>query len=301
MPFLEYLKRYRLSGEAFTLPRMVSAVLVLAMLAEVLQIHRVLWPNTPPSVFEPPQYSRHDRARGVDAATLVAAHLFGIPELDERSAIAATQEVLHLVGTFATDDPARGLAIVVGDSGAAAVYRVGEHMPGGLVLNQVFANRIIMIRGGALESLSMPSWEATGNARQRRMARAAEAAAKAQAHVRDSDVRQPPPLSDSGAVLRALNLRPSRDGRSHGIRVYGSNDKTLRALGFSNGDIIHEVDGVSMDTPPPEGGGVDLMKRLQEGDTLTLLVEHAGARTSVTIDSARLAAAAEIYRESNSP
>jgi S1-C subfamily serine protease len=97
-----------------------------------------------------------------------------------------------------------------------------------------------------------------------------------------------PGVPPGDAVMRTLILRPAPRG-GHGMRVYGTKTAALAALGFAPGDIIHEINGISMDEASPERNSLNIGQKLSEGETLSVVVERQGGRTFVTLDPARLA------------
>jgi hypothetical protein len=171
------------------------------------------------------------------------------------------------------------LALVGVADGSCILYHVGADLPGGLQLRLVFADHIVMARGTALESLYLP--------RSTTAAEGASGRAQSVAAARET--------ANGSAILRTLNLRAApRGGR--GVRVYGTNAAALAALGFAPGDIIHEINGVSLNETEPAGGSIDIAKKINDGESLSMMVERQGVRTVVTLDPARAAAAS---RESN--
>jgi len=60
---------------------------------------------------------------------------------------------------MAGDTEQRDSALVEGPDGETEVYRVSESLPGNAVLRKVHQRRIVIERGGALETLSFPENE----------------------------------------------------------------------------------------------------------------------------------------------
>jgi len=96
------------------------------------------------------------RPAPLDIGQLVGAHLFGQAEGDP-SHVVPTALPLQLVGTWADADPALGMAMVRESEGAPQrLVRVGEEMPGGATLHEVYARRIVFERDGKYEELAFP-------------------------------------------------------------------------------------------------------------------------------------------------
>lgn len=269
---------------ARNLPNLVSAALTVAILWEIgATVQRMVAPRSAAAATAAtsPKHTRRTGPRDAfDIQGLVNAHLFGIAGLAQDTVAAETREPLFLHGTLATAEPDKGLAIVGSAETSGILYHVGADMPGGLQLRQVFVDHIVMARGGALESLYLP-----------KSTLAAEPASD-----RPPSAAARPEVPSGGAILRILNLRAAPRG-SRGMRVYGTNAAALAALGFAPGDVIHEINGVSMDEPNPESGSIDIAQKISQGESLSMIVERQGARTAVTLNAAR---AADVSRESNS-
>ena len=63
---------------------------------------------------------------------------------------------LVLAGLLASDNPESGYAIVGESAAAAKLHAVGSTLPGGARLHSVYGDRIVIDRGGVLESLTLP-------------------------------------------------------------------------------------------------------------------------------------------------
>ena len=91
---------------------------------------------------------------------LVAQHIFGKPaapgELPRREATETLRETrlaLELVGVFVADDAAASSAVIARKGRPAELYSVGDGLPGNAKLAEVFADRVVIARGGTRELL----------------------------------------------------------------------------------------------------------------------------------------------------
>ena len=104
------------------------------------------------------------RAPGLER--VIAAQLFGAPRAERPVSVPLadtpeTQLKLTLKGVMAASDPARGQAVIADASRREeAVYRVGDAVPGGATLAQIFADRVVLSRQGRFELLRLPREEA---------------------------------------------------------------------------------------------------------------------------------------------
>jgi general secretion pathway protein C len=225
-------------------PQVVTVILALALAAQLALIvvslsSRSRQTAPPPAVAAPV-------APPVDIATLVNAHLFG------NAAVQATGDAanappssmpLVLAGVLATDDPQQGMAIIGESATAAKVVSVGKQVPGGAQLHSVYADRVIIDRGGALESVFLPRRTSGGS------------------------MPPPPPISmgnpndqaiermrrlvadDPGLISQVM--RPQAvfaGGKMRGFRVYpGANRQAFARMGLRAGDLVTAVNGTPLD------------------------------------------------------
>ena len=81
------------------------------------------------------------------------------PRVTETEDLPETNLQLVLRGVMAGDTEQRDSALVEGPNGETEVYRVSESLPGNAVLRKVHQKRIVIERGGTLETLSFPEDE----------------------------------------------------------------------------------------------------------------------------------------------
>src|ERR1700688_1248006 len=93
----------------------------------------------------------------VQLASIASAHLFGEAQNANVDANAPQTNVrLLLSGVLAVPDPKRGLAIIGPTAAAGRLYTVGSALPGGVSLYAVYPDRVLISRGGVIESLQLP-------------------------------------------------------------------------------------------------------------------------------------------------
>lgn len=282
------------------LPQAVAIVLSLAILGEIIVSVRSA--HTPERVFAERMSVLPTRRQGIDLEKIINAHMFGKAAADIGPMPSAAQKQMLLEGTITLDNSGAGLAIVASKENSALVYKVGSELPDALRLLQVFSDHVILERGSQLQSLyfSKSSLIPAAGRQKADFGGGRDTDPHSREAARDTILRGSD-LPVGGAITRALNLRPaSRDGSTRGIRVYGTNVPALKELGLAVGDVIHEVNGVSMDVAHPDGDGIDLQAMFENGESVTAIIERHGVRIPVTIDANRTAAAARQFRISRS-
>ena len=262
-------------------PTIVSVVLVVALAA---QLAALLWRVLEPEqAMVPAVGTQGPAATGPNVAAIVNAHLFGSAALDATGDAASAPQTnlrLTLAGTLAGPDPANGWAIIGESTQAARVYATGATVPGGARLKEVYADRVILERGGRMESLLLPRLAGAGNA-------------AAPVAFRPTPPTQQPSLADSvqtlirqdpGAVSEVIRPQPVfAGGQQKGYRVYpGRNRAQFASLGLMPGDLVTAVNGAPLDDP---NRGLETLRGIGAGGAVTLTIERNGTEQQVTIDA----------------
>lgn len=98
------------------------------------------------------------RTRGTEMASW---NLFGAAEVepgagDDMDNLPITNLRLVLRGTFAAENDQNSSAIVEGPDDRVEFYAVGDSMPNNVTLHAVYRDRVVLSRGGRLETLFFP-------------------------------------------------------------------------------------------------------------------------------------------------
>ncbi len=105
--------------------------------------------NVPAPVAEPVAVDPQAVARGLGAASAVASPAEGEP-------IEASRHVLLGV---VRDGAGRGAALIASDGQPAKPYRIGDELPGGLLLRELTPREVLLgpVEGEATQRLSLPA------------------------------------------------------------------------------------------------------------------------------------------------
>jgi general secretion pathway protein C len=232
---------------------------------------------------------RRNRRGPFDPARLQAASLFGAAAQAPQSGETAprTNVPLVLVGTLAGPQPEQGLAILGESPQSARVFMVGATLPGGVKLHSVYPDRVVIARGGALETLPLPRQVASGTNYQVPVA-AAPVAAAAQAPLAESVQR----LIESGPEVVGEMIRPMPDfanGQLRGFRVYPGRDRRMFAkLGLQPGDLVTQINGVPLTDAQR---GMEILRALGNAGQANVTVERAGNVQQLSVNASQLATA----------
>jgi general secretion pathway protein C len=279
----EWLSRLQGNG-----PRLVSYALGTLIAVESAGVAISLLsrtPVSPPQAIAAPAPNAH-RAE-TDVQSVVSAHLFGIAAADpnqDPSNAPTSMANLVLAGTIATQDPKHGVAIV-SDGGPSKVYSVGDNI-GGASLHSVYLDRVILDRGGSLETLLLPRVLPTAHA----PARAPGASPRTVAAVENIRhmVQQDPGILDQ--VMRTVPSYDNAAGKLRGFRAYpGQNRAIFGKLGLKPGDLVTAINGTQLDDPQRSQ---EVFNTIQTSDHVNVTVERAGQKQEISLNIAQVASQA---------
>ena len=223
-----------------------------------------------------------------DYDSIADAHLFGESSADANPVPVETVDApdtrlnLKLRGTVATDDQSKAHAIIVGSTGNEDAFFIHDLIPGGAVLHRVLPDRVILNRGGILETLRLPE-KSVG-------------AVAGTPRTRSATGRVAPTLPTSVQNLVAPTatgftdiVRPQPympNGQLQGYRVYPGRDRrAFASLGLQPGDLVTEINGMALNIPAQ---GSEAFSTLSNAAPVTLTVERNGQSISMTVDVAQL-------------
>jgi general secretion pathway protein C len=274
-------------------PQWVAGLLVIAIgvqLAVIVSdlsggdaVATVSTPAAPPTPVRP----------AFDVGTLRSAQLFGAaPTARPDSGNApVTTMALVLVGVLASDDPAKGFAILGPSPAAARLYSSGSTVPGGARLAGIYQDRVVLDLGGRLESLPLPRQRSaytpaapapvTGPSAAERLTRLAT---------------ENPALV--GQVIRAQAVLSN--GQQRGYRVFPApnQDALFSRLGLRSGDLVTHINGTPLDDPQR---GAEVFSTLQSAADARVTVVRNGKPSDVTLNLTEMARQVEQINAAGPP
>jgi len=285
----EWLSRLQGNG-----PKLVSLALAALIAVEFARIAISLLGGGPVRSPQPVLTGTATRPQhpALDVQSIVSAHLFGVATVDPSTqdpdnAPQSTANLL-LAGTIATQDPKHGVAII-SDGGPSKVYSVGDNVSGAS-LHSVYLDRVILDRGGALETLLLPRLLGPGMHAPpviRRPGGADPRTAAAVDNIRRM-VQQDPGILDQ--VMRTVPSYDSAAGKLRGFRAYpGRNRQIFSKLGLKPGDLVTAINGTTLDDPQRSQ---EVFNTIQTSDHVTVTVERGGQKQEITLNIAQVAAQA---------
>lgn len=205
---------------------------------------------------------------------------------DSNEPIQTSAIPLVLVGTLASTHLGQGYALIGTNANQIKVYAPKDALPGGAILESVYADHVNLNNNQHRESLSLPRTDQTAlgiNPPNN----SAQASAKATTFGPAIQKIQKEP------TLLAEVLKPMpqfENGRLKGFKAFPGADKaSFDKLGLRAGDLITQVNNVPfVDT----ANGLEMLKSLSGAQTATVTVDRGGVLIPITIDASNLAALA---------
>jgi len=216
------------------------------------------------------------------SAQLPRYHLFGESgkivekKVDTPKVAPKTNLRLVLKGVFTAEQGGASGAIVEEIGKKADYYGIGDKLPGNATLEEVYNDRILLRRNGALETLA---FEEAAYGSQNKIAKSRKPAKKI---VRTSDrkggVKTPEQFIDEAsrrlsdnpeAALTSVGLSASEAGY-----VYQGGNPMLSGMNLKKGDVIRSVNGHSLGDVKKDKA---LMKSLYDQGSLEVEVVRDGA------------------------
>lgn len=242
--------------------------------------------------------------RAVDVQKVVSAHLFGIASVENAPVDPANAPVssanLVLAGTIATQDPKRGVAII-SDGGPSQVYAVGDSV-GGATVHSVYLDRVLLERGGSLESLVLPRLLEGSAALVAPKPNAVFGGNPKVMSAVDSlrrRVQQEPGMLNE--IMRTVPSYDNKAGKLRGFRAYPGHNRIIFAkLGLKPGDLVTAINGTPLDDPQRSQ---EVLNTIQSSEHATVTVERGGQRQDITLNVASVAqqASKDLEIDSDAP
>ncbi len=271
------------------LPRVTTFILVAVIAWQAARLTWILLPRPGSAapvaaVPQPPPVS----VKSVNAQTIADSHLFGVAtagtDPNDLANVKQTQIPLVLAGTIASGDPTKGFAFI-GESAALAKFvKVGDTISGAARLHSVYPDRVMLDRGGQLESLALPR---QGSGIGILTSRPSPTIAMAPQSSRFVDnVKR---IAETNPTAFGEIIQPQAvisQGQMQGFRVYpGRNRQQFARLGLQPGDLVKTINGTPLDDPQRSG---EIFGTLSASDRAQITVERNGKIQQLTINTSQI-------------
>lgn len=266
------------------LPNIANAVLVVLIGLAAARLFWLLWPVAPLPVTADLAVHRPDAgtAPPVDVDAIAGAHLFGERAAVDRAGGAEieapeTRLNLSLTGIVSSRSGTRSWALIRGDKREQKAYAVDDGVAPGVTLRAIYADRVILDRGGRYETLTLERDKTPeGVRRVTRDERITGGAAEKLGGIRRVV------LNDPAKIAQYIRLQPERrDGNLVGYRIYPGRERALfRDLGLQPGELVTAVNGIALDNA---GGNMQVLRTLSEAGSVSVTLERGGERRTMSV------------------
>ncbi|MDT8334079.1 MAG: type II secretion system protein N [Desulfurivibrionaceae bacterium] len=249
---------------------------------------------TPKSIAVKKPRDSGDRSIGGHAgAPLEEPPLFGLAVRVENSsrspaadsgAAPKTTLALVLKGIVTVESMQRALAVIAEKGkGDEELYSVGDKVPGNAEISEIHGDRVLLRRGGVLETLMMEQDDQDGLSMSSRETESAGGADEAiidlgdGVHWRIDNSYLEQRLGDIPTLAREVGVEVYKEGDvQQGYRLVSARgSKLLRELGLQPGDVLHEVNGVKLDTIQ---GGLSAYQQIRNAEQIRVVISRNGRR-----------------------
>ncbi len=269
------------------LPVVVTVLLVLACSYSLAQLTWLLLPEEAES--QPGRQALTPPARSIqsqqnDYSHISNAHLFGRYQQTETAPVTtdAPETRLNLVlrGILSATPAEMASAIIsIGKGGKEDTYSVGDKVSSATI-REIHADRVILSRGGRLETLRMPkdfsnqlirSAPATSGSRTSESSSIdTSSPGKALADIRKQIIKNPTSFSQF-----AIPQPYKENGKLKGYRLKPKGDRSLfDSVGLQPDDIVIAVNGIELNNP---SRGLKAIRKLQNAKQVDIVVLRQGA------------------------
>jgi general secretion pathway protein C len=276
------------------LPRWVALALVVGI---AWQLARIIWLLMPGSdvgdqlITPPVQISRAavSTAGSIDVQSVANTHLFG--EADATAPVAVRQESIEnlaetrlsltLKGTIASPEENTSIAIIADSRNEENIYIIKDTVAPGATLHAIYADRVVLNRGGILEVLKLPKdFPQTSTTVRRNTSTVSRAT---------NNPRTLQTVLTENVAKLADVIRPTPyyvAGQMQGFRVYPGRDrKQFAALGLRPGDLIKDIDGAALTNPTQ---ATQIFQNLGDKDQVSVTVERNGKPEVLVLSTSQL-------------
>ena len=279
------------------LPPVVVALLLLAIAYRLAELTWALIPydafdRPPPRIVQP---SANDTRASANLSALENSHLFGEARIEQAPAEPVNTELdapettlpLILTGVTADENGKLSRAHIVSGRGEQKAYAIGDEIENaaGAKLHAVYRDRVIINRGGQLETLR---FDERRNASAGLVSRAPPPPPPpVQAAVTEDSSLRDVVTENATALNQVFRMAPHMEGgQMIGLRLNpGRNREVFDALGLRPGDVVTEINGIRLDDP---GKALQIFDALGESTQAQVTIVRDGVPNAMVIDTTQI-------------
>lgn len=228
-------------------PTLVSVILTLLLAWFMAELTWSVIPrrSTTLASNEAPKMAVHQ----VDPERVADQHLFGTAQAGNAGPAPDTTLAFTLHGIAAGKRAADSRALIEAN-GDEEPYGVGAQLPGGVKVHAIYADRVLLDRGGRLETLRLPQQDIGGGGGNNGQPAMMQPQAMAPPTQNLGQLRQEI-MNNPQRLMEVVRAMPVMDhGKLSGYRVYpAGNPSIFNQLGLKAGDVVTAVNGIPLTDP----------------------------------------------------
>lgn len=221
---------------------------------------------------------------------LTSANVFGVSEkalVQKQTKAPETRLNLVLKGVLAATPMHMASAIIAqGKNAKENVYGIGDKMPGGVTIKEIYPDYVMLERNGSLETLKLQkisgisgikSAGSSGRSFSGGFKRGgATSPGMALNKIRTNILKNPTSFGDY-----ALPVVVKKNGKQIGYRLQPQDKgQLLQELGIQPDDVITQINGVRLNKPQ---NGISALRKLSTAKSLNIVVQRNGVDVPLNI------------------
>ncbi|MGH8456432.1 MAG: type II secretion system protein GspC [Stenotrophobium sp.] len=218
-------------------------------------------------------------SNGLHLDTIIGARLFGLyqPQGTNLAAAPDTRLNLTLLGIFAGTRKEESRAVISQEGGDEKPFAIGDDVVKGATLQAIFPDRVILSRGGELETLRLDKDKPSSGSGF--VAPAATDSAGNTAQL--SQIRQQV-LQDPNKAAEFIRVQPANvGGQMKGYRIYpGANPAIFNSAGLHAGDLVTAVNGIQLNDTQK---ALKMLNDLSQASSVSLVIDRGGQQQTINV------------------
>jgi general secretion pathway protein C len=221
---------------------------------------------------------------------LTSANVFGVSEkaaLQQQSKAPETKLNLTLKGVLATSPMEMASAIIAqGKNGKEDIYGIGDKMPGGVTIKEIYPEYVVLERSGRLETLKLQKVSGidgfgSGDTSNLRSGSSSNSYSQGSPAAALKDIRSNIMKNPTSFGEYALPVVVKENGKQIGYRLKPQQKgQMLSDLGIESDDVITQINGVKLDN---QQNGISALRKLSTANNLNIVVKRNGAEIPLNI------------------
>ncbi|HEY3859931.1 MAG TPA: type II secretion system protein GspC [Gammaproteobacteria bacterium] len=258
-------------------PNLASGILVLLLAWLLAELTWSLIPRRSTAVVSTaaPTLTAHQ----IDAEQVADRHLFGAAQAGNAGSAPDTTLAFTLHGIAAGKRASDSRALIEAN-GDEEPYGVGAQLPGGVTIHAIYADRVLLDRGGRLETLRLPQQDIGGDVVNSGQGLAAQPQAMAPPTQNLGQLRQEI-MNNPTRLMQVVRTMPVMDhGKLSGYRIYpAGNPSVFNQLGLKAGDVVTTVNGIPLTDPAQS---MRVLSSLKTSDQISVgLIRNGQQQTQI--------------------